>query len=349
VNTSSRSRPEATPPRSLLLALGWLLAMGVSLAGGITVRTDVAGFAVLVDGRPAGTVGAGLSLEVSCPPGYHAVTVVRGGFRQSQVVLLGEDPLTVDFSSRPLAQLDTQPPEPAVEGGDAVIIAVLVGVIALFMAVIVGIIAYLWSSRHKGLLFHNHYVIRDVIGRGGMATIYSARDRQAGRQVALKIMDPGLVRDIGLLAKFLREGEVLRMINQKHPQAPIVRVLDFGREGNRPGGRPFIAMELLHGEDLMELIRKQGRVPAGEAVWVVEQVLDALEAAHGEGVYHRDLTPDNIFLTNGKARALKLIDFGVARHEYTSAGTMDGSITGKPPYMSPEQCRGEKTDARSDS
>jgi serine/threonine-protein kinase len=181
-----------------------------------------------------------------------------------------------------------------------------------------------------------------------MATVYRAKDRQTGRLVALKVMDPGLARDLDLLKKFLREGEVLRTLNTKHPEAPIVRVVDFGRESGRTNGRPFIAMELLQGRDALSYLQGRGRLSAEEAKGIVRQVLTALAAAHAEGVYHRDLSPDNILVTDGHAHGIRLIDFGVARHEYTSAGTLDGSITGKPPYMSPEQCRGGKVDGRSD-
>ncbi len=197
----------------------------------------------------------------------------------------------------------------------------------------------------------DRYEVRELIGRGGMATIYKGIDttRRGAPPVAIKIMDDAHLADPDLVRKFLREGEILRQLERDDPEAPLVHVFHFGRAGG-DSGRPFIAMEHVDGEDVLRHLRRRGRLPLSEAARVIAGVARALAPAHAAGVYHRDLTPDNVILTDtprGGYR-LRLIDFGVARHEYTSHGTLDGSIAGKPPYMSPEQCQGLPVDGRSD-
>jgi serine/threonine-protein kinase len=184
-----------------------------------------------------------------------------------------------------------------------------------------------------------------------MATVYKARDMTDKNRpaVALKVLDEAHLGDPDLVNKFLREGMILQQLAAADPDAPLVHVHHHGRAGG-DSGRPFIAMELLDGEDLLRHLRRLGRLQARAAVHFVSGVARALIPAHAAGIYHRDLTPDNVILvaTPKGGYRLRLIDFGVARHEYTSHGTLDGSIAGKPPYMSPEQCRGLPVDGRSD-
>lgn len=196
----------------------------------------------------------------------------------------------------------------------------------------------------------DQYMVVATLGRGGMATVYRARS-PAGGMVALKVMDRELRNDTDLLTKFLREGRVLQTINERYPGAPVVRALRYGLEDGQADGRPFIALEYLEGMHLLEFLRAQGnRLPPETAAAIVTDIARGLDAAHACGVFHRDLTPDNIIILNVSAPTgmLKLIDFGVAKHEFTSVHTLDGSIFGKPPYMSPEQCRGGTVDGRTD-
>ena len=196
----------------------------------------------------------------------------------------------------------------------------------------------------------DEYMVVATLGRGGMATVYRARS-PAGEMVALKVMDRELRNDTDLLTKFLREGRVLQTINERYPGAPVVRAMRYGLEDGQADGRPFIALEYLEGIHLLDFLRAQGnRLPPETAAAIVTDIARGLDAAHACGVFHRDLTPDNIIILNAPAPTgiLKLIDFGVAKHEFTSVHTLDGSIFGKPPYMSPEQCRGGKVDGRTD-
>jgi len=221
-------------------------------------------------------------------------------------------------------------------------------IVVLLVALMAVAVRFFFQPSGQRLL-HGRYRLQGVIGRGGMATVYKAEDIQSRRPLALKIMEGNLLHDRDLARKFLQEGEAVLALNHKFPKAPIVRVYEYGREHNSPAGRPFIAMEYLNGNTLLWHLEKRGKLTIGEARRIVQAVLTALDVAHSQGIYHRDVAPDNIIILNERGENMvRLIDFGVARHEYVSVGTLDGSIMGKPPYMSPEQCKGERVDGRSD-
>ncbi len=204
----------------------------------------------------------------------------------------------------------------------------------------------------------DQYRVSGTLGHGGVATIYRAVDSASGGPVALKILDAKWMGDPEMVQKFLSEAEAIRSIHQLDGEAAVVKVYRSGREGDRLDGRPFLALELLDGETLEAVLERTRVLAEPEALAIGYQVAKALDVVHRAGIVHRDLTPDNIFLVPGAVRVgprvfqnvrrAVLIDFGVARQEFLSRVTMDGSIAGKPPYMSPEQCRGEKVDARSD-
>lgn len=207
----------------------------------------------------------------------------------------------------------------------------------------------LWEDLPPGTRFDN-YIVTRYLKRGGMAAIYLAFDVKEGTNVALKIMHESLLDDRDLIQKFLREGDILESLNRKHADAPIVRVFRHSREDNARDGRPFIALEYLEGVDLEGLLRAGRRFTQQETMQIVWELCRAIAAAHGESTWHRDVSPGNVMMRmrGDTVEGLTLIDFGVAKHEYLSAHTPDGSIHGKPPYMSPEQCRGQQIDGRSD-
>lgn len=196
----------------------------------------------------------------------------------------------------------------------------------------------------------DEYFHEEIIGRGGMATLYRCRDR-AGVQVAVKIMDAALVKDQDLVTKFLREGEYVRRIREADPSTNVADIFKIGREGGRPDGLPFIAMELLRGQDLFRLLKENPTgIPVAQVRAVGAAVAHTLSVAHRLKITHRDVTPDNIIMVKQMTDKFRyvLIDFGIARHEFTQHKTLDGSIAGKPPYMSPEQCSNEAVDHRTD-
>jgi serine/threonine-protein kinase len=139
----------------------------------------------------------------------------------------------------------------------------------------------------------------------------------------------------------------LERINQTHPDAPVVRLYAYG--GANGQEHPFLALEYLEGASLEEVIERDDVMSPAHALSVVRQLGIALSAAHANQVYHRDVKPENVIIVGtGSILQVKLIDFGVARHQYQPLKTMDGRLLGTPPYMSPEQASGGNVGAASD-
>ena len=194
------------------------------------------------------------------------------------------------------------------------------------------------------------YSIVELLGVGGMGEVYRARDAQLDRDVAVKMLPPLFINDADRLARFEREAKILAALN--HPQIGAI----YGLE--RVDGVPALVLELVEGPTLAERL-SQGALGIKDALLIATQIAVALEAAHGQGIIHRDLKPANIKVT--AAGLAKLLDFGLAKgvdhddsrepsNEVTTPVTTSrfGAILGTAAYMSPEQARGERLDARSD-
>jgi serine/threonine-protein kinase len=199
------------------------------------------------------------------------------------------------------------------------------------------------AATRLGAVLRGKYTLERVLGVGGTAAVYLGVHRN-GHRVAVKILHPELSIDDDVRARFLREGYAANSIGH----AGAVRVLD---DDVAEDGAAFLVMELLEGETLEQ--RRQrlgGRLPLSEVLALGHQLLDVLAAAHDKGVVHRDVKPDNLFLTRG--RELKVLDFGIARLTDASGGpgTWSGSRIGTPAFMPPEQALGRaaEVDARSD-
>jgi hypothetical protein len=185
------------------------------------------------------------------------------------------------------------------------------------------------------------YDIRGTLGKGAMGAVYSGWDPRRERLVAIKVLLPGSddSRRAEQIARFLREGEISRTLRHSN----IVEVYDVGNDPE--SGMPYIVMEFIKGKPLHVLL-KERHLTIHESVSLICQVADGLDYAAQAGVIHRDIKPANI-LVDPVSLTPKLVDFGVAWIEGTNA-THSGTVLGTPHYMSPEQCRSEVVDGRSD-
>jgi type II secretory ATPase GspE/PulE/Tfp pilus assembly ATPase PilB-like protein/tRNA A-37 threonylcarbamoyl transferase component Bud32 len=182
-------------------------------------------------------------------------------------------------------------------------------------------------------------LIMDLIGQGGMGRVYSAVHQGMSKAVAVKVLNAQLVANTTFVERFLREARAAAQLD--HPN--VVRILNAGEEG----GRHFIVMEMVEGENLRARLQRESRLERPEAIRLATGIAHALAAAHELDLVHRDIKPDNIMLsTDG---AVKVADFGLAR-QVAGGGdiTGEGFACGTPPYMSPEQISGHAVDGRSD-
>ena len=181
------------------------------------------------------------------------------------------------------------------------------------------------------------YRVQATLGRGAMGVVYSARDDQMGRDVAVKMMTSVLETDEDARTRFFREAQLTGKLLHRN----VVTVLDLGEED----GHPFIVMELLKGSTLTRALAEPRLGGLEPKMDLMIQTCEGLARAHAAGVVHRDIKPSNLFvLPDG---GLKILDFGVARLADSSM-TRSGLVIGTPDYMSPEQAQGEEVDARSD-
>ena len=189
-----------------------------------------------------------------------------------------------------------------------------------------------------GDVLGGRYEIIQLLGEGGMGAVYKARDRELDRPVALKLIRPELASSSSMLARFKQELLLSRQVTHKN----VIRIYDLGDAD----GVKFITMEFVEGRDLRSLIQEKKKFSPEEAVVVMQQVCQALEAAHGVGVIHRDLKPQNIMREN--TGRILVMDFGLARTMEGDGMTQVGALVGTMEYMSPEQALAKELDQRSD-
>lgn len=188
-------------------------------------------------------------------------------------------------------------------------------------------------------LIANRFEIHDLLGRGGMGEVYRATDMQTGETVAVKALNPEILKsDPTLLERFVREGEALRQLN--HPN--IVHMISAVEEG----GRHYLTMEFVEGGSLRDLLNSCGSLPANDAIKIGLEVADALTRAHHLKIIHRDLKPANVLLA--KDGTPRLADFGIAYIEDSSQLTQSGVLIGTVDYLSPEVCQGDPPNELSD-
>jgi tRNA A-37 threonylcarbamoyl transferase component Bud32 len=196
----------------------------------------------------------------------------------------------------------------------------------------------------EGSIFAEKYEILRFLGSGGICTIYLARHMHMNKNVALKLLKAHYAAETKQVQRFQRESQATCKLSH----ANIVAVHDFGISQD---GQPYIIMDYLDGVSLSGGIDSFGAIPWQKAVSIFMQICEGLQYAHANGVLHRDLKPANIMLVeeNGKQSVAKIVDFGLAKTVDTGADlTNTGELLGSPTYMSPEQCRGEAADVRSE-
>jgi serine/threonine-protein kinase len=190
-----------------------------------------------------------------------------------------------------------------------------------------------------GSVVADRYEVQELLGSGGMASVYRAHDKLLERSVALKILHDHFSRDPEYVERFRREARAIARVS--HPN--IVTVIDRGTYE----GQEYIVFEHVRGETLKDLVKRNGPLPVGEALAFVHQVARALAFAHDQGIVHRDVKPHNVLVDD--ERGAKVTDFGLARSlELDQDITQTGTVMGTSDYISPEQASGQPADERSD-
>lgn len=201
-----------------------------------------------------------------------------------------------------------------------------------------------------GTEFVGKYLIKQVLGRGGMGAVYLAEHQLMRRKVAIKVLLTRMLEDDSSRKRFEHEARIASQLS--HPNA--VTLFDFGIEG----GLPYLVMEYVEGSTLKKLLKEEGALSVSRTVALLSQLEGALSQAHRMGIVHRDLKPDNIVLTRSDTglEVPKILDFGISKAVQSSEEaaaedtglTQTGMVIGTPRYLAPEQARGEKVDQRTD-
>ena len=194
-----------------------------------------------------------------------------------------------------------------------------------------------------GKVLADRFEILSRIGEGGTGVVYKAKQITVDRTVAIKVLGAHVSSDPTWVKRFHNEARAAARLD--HPNT--VRLIDFGETKE---GLLFIAMEFLHGRALSDEIVRLGKLPPQRVLRILSQVCQSLQEAHGQGIIHRDIKPDNIFLVEMKGGGdfVKVLDFSVAKMEDNAQQTRAGTVFGTPAYMSPEQARGVKLSPHSD-
>ncbi len=194
------------------------------------------------------------------------------------------------------------------------------------------------GSQPEGRRVAGRYEIVGLLGAGGMGNVYRARDLELGEVVALKMLRPEIVANPAALDRFRLEVKLARRVTHPH----VARMFDIGEDG----GEKYLTMELIEGEPLSDLLRREGRLSPPRAAAIAQGICDGLAAAHAAGVVHRDLKPDNVLLARDGRTVVT--DFGIAQAAGMEQARVTSGIVGTPAYMAPEQVEGKPAGAVAD-
>ncbi len=206
--------------------------------------------------------------------------------------------------------------------------------------------ASLLANMSVGLVLAKRYRLVEELGRGGMGSVWRAVDLELDAPAAVKLIEPELVQSSEAVARFKREAKAAAAIRSTH----VVQIFGYGVDN----GIPYIAMELLKGESLAQRLERVRKLSPADTTNILGQVARALGLAHDNGIVHRDMKPDNVFLAReGDAEVCKVLDFGIARHrggldDSGGVKTKTGAVLGTPYYMSPEQATAKTVDHLTD-
>ncbi|HDR14673.1 MAG TPA: hypothetical protein ENN79_04135 [Desulfobacteraceae bacterium] len=283
---------------------------------------------VILEGRLSGKTDSAGFFLTRVSPGSHRVRVQKSGFYAAE-----RSVFVYDLSTRVRIILTEKPLSKTW--------AILAG--SLLLLIVIALI--IWIRHLRANYIGQFKVIREI-GRGGVASVYMAKSRKHTLPLALKVMHDSLADDKDLVEKFSREGKVLSLVQKNCPGSGLAKIFEYGHT-NGSVKRHYIAMEYVEGETLLEQLKRKGALERSYVLKVIYSLAATLSCCHRSGVFHRDLSPDNIIIQTESGTPI-LIDFGIAKNANTSYRTLDGSIAGKPAYMSPEQCQGYEISSASD-
>lgn len=193
--------------------------------------------------------------------------------------------------------------------------------------------------------FGDQYEILSVLGEGGMGTVYKVLDKTLNKHFAFKVLRPELAKVQSVVSRFNQEAQAASRLTH-------VNLASVYASGKEKSGLPYLVMDFLDGKNLEQILEKNGFIESAKALDIFIEICDALEHAHAKGIIHRDLKPSNVILVDNEER-VKIVDFGIAKilprpGVETMKLTFGEEVLGSPTYMSPEQCRGDELDVRSD-
>lgn len=322
--------------------------------GELEIQVTPVGALVLVDDRAVGSAGDAGLLVRGLSPGSHGLVVRKAGFRELRTRVEVQAGVRSLLQSVLQAVPPTPPATPSAVSWPTV--AGITGAVALALLLVALVLKRRGESHPLSEALDPlprgetattatpqrfaHYAVLRKLGTGGMGDVFLVRDERSGEEVALKIPHARYAEDAEFRRRFLREGEI--GVALSHPGVVAIR------ETGDAGGRLYIAMEYIEGQNLKAVLAKMTEpFSANEALRIAREVASTLDYTHGMGVIHRDLKPENILVVKSTG-AVKIADFGVAKLVDGTSYTVTGQVLGTPSYLPPEPLIGEPYGPRSD-